>query len=127
MIAHLTSGHAKGCTTWTTETDENGRRYHVVFLCSTSVPGYKLVHNSDYPNIVDDYRSTFAYLKSLPCDVFLAPHGSMFGLSEKIAARKRDPEHNPFFDAGEFQAFVEWSKQEFEEELRKQEGTATIH
>lgn len=123
MFAHITPGHTKGCTTWTTEAQENGQRYRVVFLCSTSVPGYKLVHNSDYPNIVDDYRSTFAYLKSVPCDVFLAPHGSMFGLSAKMAAR--NAKRSPFIDAGELQAFVDRSKREFEEELKRQEGAAT--
>lgn len=124
MVAHLTPGHTKGCTTWTTEVGENGRAYHVVFLCSTSVPGYDLVHNEGYPDIVKDYRSTFAFLKTLPCDVFLAPHGSMFGLSEKMAARKAG--RNPFIDAGELQALIERSKREFEEELRRQkEGRGT--
>jgi metallo-beta-lactamase class B len=120
MIAHLTPGHTKGCTTWTTEAEENGRSYHVVFLCSTSVPGYTLVHNPAYPNIADDYRSTFAFLKSLPCDVFLAPHGSMFRLSEKLVARKNDVGRNSFIDVDEFQAFVDRSKREFERELKKQ-------
>jgi metallo-beta-lactamase class B len=125
MMAHLTPGHTKGCTTWTTDAEENGRRFHVVFLCSTSVPGYKLLHNPDYPNIVEDYRGTFALLKVLPCEVFLAPHGSMFRLSEKLAARKVDAKRNPFIDTGEFQAFVDRSKQEFEEELAKQQGSAS--
>lgn len=126
MIAHLTPGHTKGCTTWTTNAEEKGRSYHVVFLCSTSVPGYDLVHNAGYPNIVNDYRGTFAYLKSLPCDVFLAPHGSMFRLSEKFTARKNDGERNPFIDVGEFQAFVDRSKREFEEELKKQNAAAPL-
>src|SRR5215831_4170076 len=30
MTAHLTPGHTKGCTTWTTNVEENGHRYHVV-------------------------------------------------------------------------------------------------
>jgi metallo-beta-lactamase class B len=123
MVAHLTPGHTKGCTTWTSEVEENGRSYHVVFLCSTSVPGYRLIHNAGYPNIVEDYRSTFALVKTLPCDVFLAPHGSMFGLTEKMAARKAGS--NPFIDSGELRAFVEQSEREFEEELRKQTRLAT--
>jgi len=121
LVAHLTPGHTKGCTTWTTEAEEDGRSYHVVFLCSTSVPGYTLLHNAAYPNIVNDYQGTFAYLKSLPCDVFLAPHGSMFRLIEKLAARKNAVGRNSFIDVGEFQAFVDRSKRQFEEELKRQE------
>lgn len=123
MTAHLTPGHTKGCTTWTTQVEENGRRYHVVFICSTSVPGYKLVHNTKYPNIVDDYRYSFAKLKRLPCDVFLGPHGSFFDLKKKMDAMRADPKHNPFIVPGEFQKFIDQSHQDFESELKKQEQT----
>ncbi len=122
MTAHLTPGHTKGCTTWTTEADENGHRYHIVFFCSTSAPGYKLVNNANYPNIAQDYRHTFAYLKTLPCDVFLAPHGSFFHLTEKHAAMKANPNRNPFIVPGEFREFLDRSQREFEAELKKQQA-----
>lgn len=121
MTSHLTPGHTKGCTTWTTEAEENGHRYHVVFLCSTSVPGYKLINNDAYPNIVQDYRQTFAKLRLFPCDVFLGPHGSFFHLTEKREALKAHPKQNPFIVPGEFQAFLQQSKGEFEAELKKQQ------
>jgi metallo-beta-lactamase class B len=121
MTAHLTPGHTKGCTTWTTEANENGHSYHVVFYCSTSAPGYNLVHNPNYPNIVEDYRKSFAYLEKLPCDVFLAPHGSFFGLTEKRAALKADPDHNPFIDSAEYKLFLNQSRKDFEKELKKQQ------
>jgi metallo-beta-lactamase class B len=122
MTAHLTPGHTKGCTTWTIDAEENGHSYHVVFLCSISMPGYKLINNASYPNIVDDYRKTFAYLKTLPCDVFLAAHGSFFQLDEKRAALKADPKQNPLIRPGELQAFVDHAEQDFEVELKKQKG-----
>jgi metallo-beta-lactamase class B len=127
MIAHLTPGHTKGCTTWTTEAEENGRRYNVVFLCSTSVPGYNLVNNPNYPNIVQDYRHTFAYLRTLPADVFLASHGSFFHLTQKRDALAVHPKQNPFIVPGEFQAYVERSQREFEEELKKQQQARRSH
>jgi len=122
MTAHLTPGHTKGCTTWTTEAEENGHRYRVVFFCSASVPGYKLVNNADYPTIVEDYRHSFDYLKTLPADVFLAPHGSFFHLIQKRAAMKANPKHNPFIVTGEFHAFLEQAQSEFEAELKKQQA-----
>jgi metallo-beta-lactamase class B len=121
MTAHLTPGHTKGCTTWTNDAEEDGHRYHVVFLCSTSAPGYKLVNNPNYPNIVGDYRQTFAYLKTLPCDVFLGAHGSFFDLDEKRRALKADPTHNPFVSPQEYQAFLERSQRDFEAQLKKQQ------
>ncbi|HEU5404359.1 MAG TPA: subclass B3 metallo-beta-lactamase [Terriglobales bacterium] len=123
MTAHLTPGHTKGCTTWTTDALEKGHRYHVVFLCSTSMPGYKLVKNANYPNIVSDYRHSFATLKTLPCDVFLGPHGSFFDLAGKRKEMRTDPSRNPFIVPGEFNAFIERSQRDFERELEKQQRT----
>jgi metallo-beta-lactamase class B len=121
MTAHLTPGHTQGCTTWTTDVTENGKRYHVLFLCSVSAPGYKLVNNPKYPNVVADYRHTFAYLKTLPCDVFLGAHGSFFHLTEKRAELKADPKRNPFIDPREFRAFIDRAQSDFEAELKAQE------
>jgi len=121
MTAHLTPGHTKGCTTWTTEVTEGGKRYHVLFLCSVSAPGYKLVNNANYPNIVEDYRHTFAYLKTLPCDVFLASHARFFDMTKKREAMKRDPAHNPFIDPAEFGRFMDDAEQSFDAQLKKEE------
>jgi metallo-beta-lactamase class B len=121
MTAYLTPGHTKGCTTWTTEAVENGKKLHVVFLCSVSVPDYKLVNNPKYPNIVEDYRKSFALLKTLPCDVFLGAHGRFFQLAEKRAAMKADATKNPFIDSEEFRAFINQTEQDFEAELKEQQ------
>jgi metallo-beta-lactamase class B len=121
MTAHLTPGHTQGCTTWTTDAMENGKRLHVVFLCSVSAPGYRLVENPKYPNIVNDYRKSFALLKTLPCDVFLGAHGQFFHLKEKRAAMKANPAVNPFIDPKEFRAFVEAAEHDFEAELKQQQ------
>src|SRR5207253_6916229 len=74
MTAVLTAGHSKGCTTWTMTIEGK----HVVFVCSTTAPGYRL----EGP-IVDEFRETFRRLEAMPCDVFLAAHGSFFDLDEK--------------------------------------------
>jgi len=56
LVAHLTPGHTKGCTTWTLKAQDNGKTYNVVILGSIGVnPGYILVNNKDYPQIADDY------------------------------------------------------------------------
>ena len=41
LVAHLTPGHTKGCTTWTMKATENGRTYDVVIIGSVGVnPGF---------------------------------------------------------------------------------------
>jgi len=118
LTAHLTPGHTKGCTTWTMIAEEGGHRYNVVFFGSTSVLA-KLVNNSKYPEIARDYAATFRKLKTLPCDVFLAPHASFFGLEEK--AREAGAGKNPFVDARAFQKYVAAAEQNFLKQLGKEQ------
>ena len=121
LKAVLTPGHTKGCTTWTTTTTEHGRTYHVVFLCSTTVPGYRLVGNANYPDIVADYRESFRRLEGLPCDVFLASHGGFFHLTEKRQRLGKDASHNPFVDPLGYRDYLRRSRAEFEQELSSQQ------
>ena len=75
LVAHLTPGHTRGCTTWTMQVQESGRTYDVVIVGSPNVnEGYKLVKNAAYPEIAADYERTFRVLRSLPVDVFLGAH-----------------------------------------------------
>ncbi len=122
LTAVLTPGHTKGCTTWTMPVTEAGKTYNVVFYCSTSVPGYPLVNNREYPQIVSDYRHSFKILKNMQADVFLAGHTEFFHMEEKLA-RAKPGAPNPFVDPGELQRFVLESEQEFDRELSKQQKT----
>src|SRR5262245_13143638 len=84
LVAHLTPGHTKGCTTWTMRVKEADKSYDVVIVGSPNVnPGYKLVNNSEYPQIAADYQKMFDVLKTLPCDIFLGAHGAYFGMETK--------------------------------------------
>ena len=121
FTAILTPGHTKGCTTWTMPVEDAGKTYRAVFYCSTSVPGYPLVDNMRYPQIVSDYERSFAVLQQLPCDVFLAPHGSFFHLTEK-RARLAKGGPNPFIDPTELRSYVDQSAEEFHRELQRQQA-----
>jgi metallo-beta-lactamase class B len=120
-VAHLTPGHTKGCTTWTTQIQDGGRTLNVVIIGSPNVnAGYYLVGNKDYPRIAEDYVKTFAVLKSLPCDVFLGAHGAYFGLKakyEKFAAGDK----NAFIDPDGYKAYVAERDQTFRDEWARQQ------
>lgn len=119
LAAHLTPGHTKGCTSWTMPVQEGSQTYRVLFHCSTTVPGHKLVKNSGYPEIVSDYEASFRTLRALPCDVLLAPHAGFFALPEK-REKMRPGAPNPFVDARGCRAFIEESAKSFQRELQKQ-------
>jgi len=120
LVAHLTPGHTKGCTTWTMKALEGGKTYNVVVVGSPNVnPGYKLVSNALYPQIAQDYELMFRTLKSLPCDVFLGAHGNYYGMEDKSARMKKGAP-NPFIDPEGYKSYVTEREQAFREELRKQ-------
>jgi metallo-beta-lactamase class B len=121
LVAHLTPGHTKGCTTWTMKVTEGGKTYDVVIVGSPNVnPGYKLVHNSEYPQIAEDYERMWRVLKSLPCDIFLGAHGAYFAMEEKYPRMKAGGE-NPFIDPDGYKKFGADKEQEFRTELAKQQ------
>lgn len=99
LKAHVTPGHTAGCTSWSGEVTIEGRSYRFVSVCSLSVLGnYRLVGpEATYDGQGRDYCASLAHLRTLDPEVFLGPHGSFFGLDEKLAARR----------AGDALAFVE--------------------
>jgi metallo-beta-lactamase class B len=120
LTAHLTPGHTKGCTTWTLKVNEAGKSYHVVIVGSPNVnPGYKLVKNTQYPEIAADYDKMFRVLKHLPCDVFLGAHGSYYNMEAKFAKLKTGGA-NPFVDPEGYKSLVAEKEQAFRSELAKQ-------
>ena len=120
LVAHLTPGHTKGCTTWTMQVTEGTKTYNVVILGSPNVnPGYKLINNAAYPQIAEDYERMWRVLRSLPCDIFLGAHGGYFGLEEKYP-RLKEGSANPFIDPDGYKKYVDEKEQEFHAELAKQ-------
>jgi metallo-beta-lactamase class B len=103
--------------------EEGGRKYDVVFPCSTTVlPGVSLTNNAAYPKIADDFARTFRILKSLPCDVFLANHGSFFNMTEKAARLAKGERPNPFIDPAGYRAYIERMEKAYLERLEQEKA-----
>ncbi|PYS03000.1 MAG: subclass B3 metallo-beta-lactamase [Acidobacteria bacterium] len=120
LTAHLTPGHTKGCTTWTMQVDDGGRKLNAVIIGSPNVNrGYLLVGNKNYPQIADDYVKTFKVLKSLPADLFLGAHGNSFGLKAKYEKMKSGGP-NPFIDPAGYKAYVSEREGAFLKEWERQ-------
>lgn len=125
LVAHLTPGHTKGCTTWTMKVNDGDKSLDVVIVGSPNVnPGYKLVNNSAYPQIAKDYERMFSVLKALPADIFLGAHGGYFDMEQKYA-RLKPGAPNPFIDRDGYQRFVSQKEKEFRGELAKQSAAAS--
>ncbi|MFN8574239.1 MAG: subclass B3 metallo-beta-lactamase [Gemmatimonadaceae bacterium] len=122
LVAHLTPGHTKGCTTWTMKVREGGKSYNVVIVGSPNVnPGYQLVNGSTYPQMAADFERTFRVLRSLPVDIFLGAHGGYFDLEGKYSRMKDNP-LAVFVDPHGYRDYVMDREKAFRTELAKQRG-----
>jgi metallo-beta-lactamase class B len=124
LTAWLTPGHTRGCTTWSLPVEQAGRRLKVVFLCSVTVAGNKLVGNKAYPGIVTDFRRTFVRLKTMQADVVLTGHPEAADVLARHA-RQRAGDARAFVDPGELSRLVSQADSDFETELAKQ--AAAVH
>ncbi|MFN0052411.1 MAG: subclass B3 metallo-beta-lactamase [Planctomycetales bacterium] len=122
LVARRTPGHTRGCTTWTWRVAEGGKQLDVVVIGSPNVnPGYRLVDNPDYPEIADDFATTFKVLKELPCDLFLGAHGDYYGLPAKYERLQKDPQSHPFIDPQGYRDYVTLKEKAFRQTLAEQQ------
>lgn len=122
LVARLTPGHTKGTTTWTMKVTEDGKVRDVVIVGSPNVnPGYRLVGNTQYPGIAEDYERMFRVLGALPCDYFLGAHGGYFELEAKYA-RFQSGDFAAFVDPEGYRKFVADRAQAFRVELARQKA-----
>jgi metallo-beta-lactamase class B len=102
--------------------NEGGKSYNAVIVGGPFLnPGYKLVGNSAYPRIAEDYAHEFEVLKSLPVDFFLGAHGSYFNLEAKYP-RLKEGAPSPFLDPDGYKTFVANAEKSFQAELAKQKA-----
>ena len=125
LVARLTPGHTKGCTTWTMTVEEDGRSYDVVVIGSMgSNPGFWFVNNPDNPTIADEYKQGFRVLRSLSPDVPLGSHPAMFNMVEKHARIGRGPK--PYIDPEGYTAELDALESLFLQVLAEQETAAGL-
>jgi metallo-beta-lactamase class B len=123
LVAHLTPGHTRGCTTWTATIEEGGRSYDVVIIGSVGVnQGTQLVGNKQVPQIADEYQRSFRILRGLKCDVPLGSHPAMYNLAEKYP--KMGKGANPFIDPQGYKAELDIQETAFNAVLDEQKKAA---
>jgi metallo-beta-lactamase class B len=105
ITAYRTPGHTPGNTTCVWKAMEQGNAYTVVLMGDMSSDARSLVDPAN-PMLVEDYRSAFTLLKTLPCDIFLGAQGKFFDLREKYAVRSKVRVPNPYIDPNGYYAHI---------------------
>lgn len=118
LTAHLTPGHTPGCTSWSMTVQDGGVPRRVLFLCSITVAGNILVRNHAYPDVVGDYRATFAKLAKMQADILLTSHPEMADVLGR-EARREAGDADAFVDSRALPRLVAASRTDFEQALAK--------
>ena len=116
LVAHLTAGHTRGCTTWTMKTQEGGKDLNVVFACSYRSPA------TVTPDIENEFNRTFTAIRALPCDIPLGDHPAQYNMAAKYA-RMKPGAPNPFIDPANCWLEAEIQEAMLRAQLKMQQGT----
>ncbi|RXD05744.1 subclass B3 metallo-beta-lactamase [Sphingomonas sp. UV9] len=119
LTARATPGHTPGCTTWTMRIPAKPRPLDVVFPCSVSVAGNRLIGNRAYPGIVADYRRSIAMLGTLHADIVLPSHPELADVLAR-GKRRKAGDKTAFVDPTLLPRIVTKAKAAFDADLAKQ-------
>lgn len=125
LTAHFTPGHTPGSTSWSWQDRIDGESVTFVYADSLTAPGYRLIGHPYYPGIVDDFRSSFARLQTLPCRVLLSPHPEFFEMAEKLQAAQAG-EALAFSAAPDCAAYAESARQRLDKQLNEQRSASEV-
>jgi metallo-beta-lactamase class B len=120
LVANLTAGHTRGCTSWSTVAEENGKKYNVVLVCSIRMnTGVPLLNNAKYPNVAADHAAGIKKLRSIPADIWMVSHSYMFGMNEKLE-RAAPGASSPFYDPDGYKAYLDQNEKALQDQLEKE-------
>ena len=84
LRVHEHPGHTEGSTSYSLQIKENGKTYNVLIAnMGTINPGKKLISNPTYEGVAKDFNKTYSSQKNMDVDIWVAAHGSQYGLHDK--------------------------------------------
>ena len=109
IIAHVTGGHTRGCTSYEIPVRDGDRALTVVSACSLVRLG-----GTSYPGQGRDFPRTFERLRAMDPDIWFTSHARLWGRYRKFVAR--DSVANPvdaMIDREGFRAYVDSGEARF--------------
>ena len=84
LTVHEHPGHTEGSTSFSFLVEEDGQTYQVLIVNGASInPGKRMYVNPTYMGVGDDFKTTLEKQRALAPDVWVAAHGSQYGLDRK--------------------------------------------
>lgn len=123
ITARATPGHTMGSMSWTWPSCVQGRCLDIVFASSLnpiSAEGYRFTDPAHRP-VVAAFRSTFALVRALPCDILITAHPDQSGGDLKVARLRRSPTPNPYIDPAACQTYADKYQALLDARLRQEQ------
>lgn len=114
VTAHLTPGHTPGGTSWTWKSCEGNRCLNLVYadsLTPVSADGFKFTASHDYPTAIQDFRQSFDFLKSTPCDILVTTHPDISDLWGRLKRRQEGVKPDLRVDSAACRALADRSEE----------------
>jgi metallo-beta-lactamase class B len=118
VTAHLTPGHTPGGTSWTWRSCEGSRCLNMVYadsLTPVSADGFLFTRSTAYPDAVQDFERSYAFLDSTPCDILITPHPDISNVWQRLA--RRDSAPDALIDTRACRALAETSRERLKKRL----------
>lgn len=112
IVAHITPGHTRGCTTFSFPVHDGNRVLDVVHRCSLVLP--PALSLGEAPETRADFERTFATMRAFPVDIWLTAHAREFGRYRKFRQRDSVPDPvTPFIDPAGYRASIDSAEARF--------------
>ena len=114
-----TPGHTAGGTSWTWRVCERSRCLNFAYVDSLTAVSAETYRFTDHPERVAPFRTTFAKVARLRCDVLLTPHSSPSNLLARLAGME------PLVDRNACARLSKASAHRLDERLAREAGTGS--
>ncbi|HEV7893220.1 MAG TPA: hypothetical protein VGP08_21570 [Pyrinomonadaceae bacterium] len=64
-------------------------------MTPVAADGFRFSDSREYPNAVQDFEKSFAFLRSTPCDILLTSHPDASGLWQRLEGREKGVRPDP--------------------------------
>jgi metallo-beta-lactamase class B len=109
LVAHVTGGHSRGCTSWSFTVRDGDRVLNVVSACDLGV-----LEMTRYPEQGADLERSFRVLRSLPADIWVTCHARWWGRYRKfVASATASNPVDPFIDPEGYRAYIDTAEAQF--------------
>lgn len=121
LTAHATAGHTAGSTSWTWNACEGETCHTLVYADSLTAVSSDNYRFSDHDDVVARFRTAFATVAALPCNILMTPHPGASGLLARIGPAATQP----LVDAGACRRYADSAASRLDARLARERGQAT--